>query len=62
MRGTFSQNKIPGFRMCQNDFRAKETEAYVAELSVFFKGQHELKTLNVLFLNQHLKIYHFALF
>ena len=36
--------------MCQNDFRAKETEAYIAELSMFFKGQHELKTLNVLFL------------
>ena len=29
---------------------------------VFSKGQHELKTLNVFFLNQHLKIYHFTLF
>ena len=36
-------------RMCQNDVRAKETEAYIAELSAFFKEQHELKTLNVLF-------------
>ena len=35
--------------MCQNDVRAKETEAYIAELSAFFKGQHELRTLNVLF-------------
>ena len=34
--------------MCQNDFHAKETEAFIAELSVFFKEQHELKTLNVL--------------
>ena len=47
--------------MCQNDVRAKETEVDIAELSAFnFKGQHELKTLNVFFLNQHLKIYHFT--
>ena len=49
MPGTFSQDSISGFRMCQNDVRAKETEAYIAELSAFFKEQHELKTLNVLF-------------
>ena len=29
---------------------------------VFSKGQLELKTLNVFFLNQHLTIYHFTLF
>ena len=34
--------------MCQNGGRAKETEADIAE-QVFFKGQHELKTLNVFF-------------
>ena len=34
--------------MCQNGVRAKETEADIAE-QVFFKGQHELKTVNVFF-------------
>ena len=24
-----------------DDFRAKETEAYIVKLSVFFKGQHD---------------------
>ena len=38
----------PGFCMCQNGIRAKETEADIAE-QVFSKGQHELKTLNVFF-------------
>ena len=41
--------------MCQNDFRPKETEAYISELSMFFKGKHELKTLNVLFLESAFK-------
>ena len=35
--------------MCQNGVRAKETEADIAEHVSFFKGQHELKTLNVFF-------------
>ena len=34
--------------MFQNGIRAKETEADIAE-QVFFKGQHELKTVNVFF-------------
>ena len=36
--------------MCQNGVRAKETEVYIAELSVFFKGQNAHKTFNVLLL------------
>ena len=48
MPGTFSHDQIPGFHMCQNGIRAKETEADIAE-QVFFKGQHELKTVNVFF-------------
>ena len=43
--------------MCKNGVLAKETEADIAE-HVFSKGHHELKTLNVFFLNQHLNIYH----
>ena len=46
--GTFSQDKIPGFRMCQNGVHTKETEADIAE-HVFSKGELELKTLNVFF-------------
>ena len=61
MPGTFSQDQIPGFRMFQNGVRAKETEADIAE-HVFSKGELELKTLNLFFLNQHLKIYYFTLF
>ena len=61
MPGTFSQDKIPGFCMCKNGFCAIETEADIAEHG-FSKGQHELKTLKCIFLNQHLKIYHFTLF
>ena len=48
MPGTFSQDQIPGFCMCQSGFRAKEIEADIAD-HVFLKGQHELKTLNVCF-------------
>ena len=46
--GTFTQDYIPGFRICKNGVCAKETKADIAE-QVFFKGQHELKTLNVFF-------------
>ena len=46
--------------MFLNGVRAKETEADIAE-HVFAKGGLELKTLNVLFMNQHLKIYYFTL-
>ena len=46
--GTFSQDQIPGFHICQNGVYAKETKADTAE-HVFSKGQHELKTLNVFF-------------
>ena len=48
MPGTFSQDYIPGFCMCQNGVRTKETEADIAE-HFFFKGQHDLKILNVFF-------------
>ena len=58
--GTFSQDQIPRFRICQNGVCAKETKADIAE-QVFSKGQHELKTLNVFF-ESALKIYHFTLF
>ena len=34
--------------MCKNGNCGKETEADIAE-QVFFKGQHELKTVNVFF-------------
>ena len=44
--GTFSQDQIPGFRMCQNGIRAIETEADIAE-HVF--GRHELKKVKVFF-------------
>ena len=46
--------------MFQNGVRAKETEADIAEHD-FSKGELELKTLNVFFLNRHLKIYYFTL-
>ena len=46
--GTFSQDQIPGFRICKNGVCAKETKADTAE-QVFLKGHHEIKTLNVFF-------------
>ena len=41
--GTFSQDYIPGFRMCKNGVRAKETEADIAEHVFFQKDNMNLK-------------------
>ena len=46
--GTFSQDWIPRFRICQNGICAKETKADIAE-HVFLKGQHELKNIECIF-------------
>ena len=49
MPRTFSQDKIPSFRMCQNGVHTKETKADVVEHFFLKKSQHELQTLNVFF-------------
>ena len=47
--GNFHRTRSQAFACAKNDIRAKETEADIAELSVLFKGQHELKTLKSMY-------------